>query len=106
MNGQDQENTAHSSVSFGDAASSGIITGAERLDEYLPFLINKKIGIVLNHTAMVGEVHLLDTLLSLGVKVEMVFAPEHGIRGTADAGAHIQSGVDQKTGIPDRKSVV
>ena len=74
--------------------------GAERLEAYLPALKGKKIGIVLNHTATVGASNLLDTLLSLGIRVEKVFVPEHGLRGTADAGEKITDGKDPRTGVP------
>ena len=76
-------------------------TGAERLlDTYLDSLAGKRIGIVANHTSMVGDQHLVDTLLASGVQVLKVFAPEHGFRGAADAGAHIADGRDEQTGLP------
>ena len=53
-----------------------------------------------NHTGMVGDVHTLDHLLAHGVQVTAVFSPEHGFRGTAREGEHVQSSVDEKTGIP------
>jgi uncharacterized protein YbbC (DUF1343 family) len=74
-------------------------TGAERMNVYLPMLKGKKVGLTINHTAIVGETHLLDTLLQLGVNVQRVFVPEHGLRGTADAGEKIQDGKDPKTGV-------
>ena len=74
-------------------------TGAERMEAYLPLLKGKKVGLTLNHTAIVGQTHLLDTLLSLGVDVQRVFVPEHGLRGTADAGEKIQDGKDPRTGV-------
>lgn len=74
--------------------------GAERLELYLPKIKGKKVGVVLNHTATVGSANLLDTLLALGVQVEKVFVPEHGLRGTADAGEKITDGKDPKTGVP------
>lgn len=73
--------------------------GAERLDQYLALLKNKKVGMVVNHTAMVNQTHLVDTLLSLGVNIRKIYAPEHGFRGTADAGEHVASYTDKKTGI-------
>ncbi len=74
--------------------------GAERISEYLPFLKGKKIGLVVNQTSMLGELHLADTLLSLGVDIKTIFAPEHGFRGKADAGEHVANGKDLKTGLP------
>jgi len=76
-----------------------LTVGAERLDQYLALLKNKKIGMVVNHTAMVNKTHLVDTLLSLGVNIRKIYAPEHGFRGTADAGEHVASYTDKKTGI-------
>jgi uncharacterized protein YbbC (DUF1343 family) len=49
---------------------------------------------------MVGDVHLLDTLIAAGVKVVKVFAPEHGFRGDAEAGKTINNSVDAKTNVP------
>ncbi len=79
--------------------SARIRVGAERMYEYLPLLQGRRVGIVTNHTGMVGERHLVDTLLSLGVRVELVFAPEHGFRGTAAAGEHIDGERDAATGL-------
>lgn len=73
--------------------------GAERMEQYLPRIKDKKVGLVLNHTATVGRANLLDTLLALGVAVEKVFVPEHGLRGTADAGEKVTDGKDPRTGV-------
>lgn len=79
-------------------------TGAERTTAYLPLLKGKKVGLVGNQTSIIqteaGNVHLVDTLLALGVDLRKVFAPEHGFRGTADAGEVIEDGKDPKTGLP------
>lgn len=77
-----------------------LILGAERLDDYLSKLTNKRVGVVANQTSMVGATHLVDTLISRGVEVVSVFSPEHGFRGDADAGEKVQSGKDAKTGLP------
>lgn len=77
-----------------------ILTGAEKLLENPARLKGKRIGVVTNHTGLVNEVHLVDTLLRLGFEVKTVFAPEHGFRGTADAGETVKSGLDSKTGLP------
>jgi uncharacterized protein YbbC (DUF1343 family) len=77
-----------------------IQTGAEQLDVYLPFLLDKRIGLVANQTSRVGTTHLLDTLLSHDVAVQKVFTPEHGFRGEADAGAWIEDGKDVKSELP------
>jgi uncharacterized protein YbbC (DUF1343 family) len=77
-----------------------LILGAERLEEYLPKLKGKRIGIVANQTSMVKNVHLVDTLLNSGIQIISVFSPEHGFRGDADAGEKVSSGKDTKTGLP------
>ena len=74
-------------------------TGAERTDGYLPLLQGKRVGITANHTAMIGEKHVVDVLLENDVKVMRIFAPEHGFRGIADAGEHFDASVDKQTGI-------
>ena len=66
----------------------------------MPLLEDKKVGIVGNQSSLIGETHLVDSLLSLDVNVTKVFSPEHGFRGKADAGEHVSSGKDQKTGLP------
>lgn len=77
-----------------------VMVGAERFDQYLPTLAHKRVAILGNQTSQVGDVHLLDTLLSQKVQVTAIFSPEHGFRGKADAGAHVKSGKDVKTGVP------
>lgn len=74
--------------------------GADRINVYLPLLKGKKVGIFANQTSMVGNVHLVDTLRKLGVDIRVIFGPEHGFRGTADAGEKIGNYIDDKTGIP------
>ncbi|MEZ4938014.1 MAG: DUF1343 domain-containing protein [Crocinitomicaceae bacterium] len=76
-----------------------ITVAAELLDQYLPDLKDKRVGIVANQTSMVGKEHLVDQLLKEGVNIRLVFAPEHGFRGTADAGEKVASQKDAKTGI-------
>ena len=70
------------------------------MDEYVPQLEGKRVAVCGNHTSLVGTTHLVDTLLSLGVKVTKIFCPEHGFRGEAEAGANIQSSTDPATGLP------
>ena len=74
--------------------------GAECISEYIDLIKNKKVAVVANHTSMVGKTHLVDTLISLGVRVVTVFAPEHGFRGMADAGEKVYTSTDEKTGLP------
>ena len=77
-----------------------VVTGAERIDEYLPLLKGKKVALFSNHTGMVGDKHTVDLMLDNGVNVVTIFSPEHGFRGEADAGEHVSSSVDPVTGIP------
>lgn len=81
-------------------SASVIIPGAERLDVYLPLIKGKKVGVFANQTSMVGNTHLVDTLQKLGVIIKVIFAPEHGFRGTADAGGKVDNYVDEQTHIP------
>ena len=76
------------------------VSAATQLDDYLPLIEGKHVGVVGNQTSIVGETHLVDTLLSLGIDVRKIYTPEHGFRGTADAGAKVNSGKDEKTGLP------
>ncbi|THH40615.1 DUF1343 domain-containing protein [Neolewinella litorea] len=71
-------------------------------ESYLDQLKGKRLGLVVNQTSTVGNTHLVDTLLALGMDVHRIFAPEHGFRGEADAGAEITDGVDSRTGLPIR----
>ena len=81
-----------------------VIVAANRIDEYLPLLKDKKIAVVANPTSVIfkneGYTHLVDSLLSHQVKIKKVFAPEHGFRGKADAGELVSDGMDKKTGLP------
>lgn len=76
-------------------------TGADQPELYLPLLKNKTIGVVTNQTGLMSDrTHLVDFLVKNGVKIQSIFAPEHGFRGDADAGEKVKNGVDVKTGIP------
>jgi uncharacterized protein YbbC (DUF1343 family) len=77
-----------------------ITPAAERINVYLPLLKGHSVGIFANQTSMVGTTHLVDTLRKLGVDIKVIFGPEHGFRGTADAGEKIGNYIDEKTGIP------
>lgn len=76
-----------------------ILPGAYQTSEYLPLLENKRVAVVGNQTSLINSTHLVDSLLSRGVKVVKVFSPEHGFRGDGDAGATIKDDVDAKTGL-------
>lgn len=77
-----------------------ILPGAYQTDEYLTLIKNKNIGIVANQSSLINSTHLVDSLKSLNINIVKVFAPEHGFRGKAEAGAKIEDGKDVKTGIP------
>ena len=81
-------------------STSDILPAAYRTQVYLPLLKGKRVGIFANHTATIGNKHLVDTLLSLGVKITKAFGPEHGFRGTADAGEKVENYIDPTTRIP------
>lgn len=101
--GQSEENSPEGSTQeaiVSEEVKPKIAVGAERTNEYLFLLKDKSVGLVVNQTSMIGNVHLVDSLLSMGINVETIFAPEHGFRGTADAGATIKDGKDEATGIP------
>lgn len=81
--------------------SKQVKTGAEQLiSSYLNELEGKRVGLVMNPTAVVNGAHMLDTLMSLNVEISALFAPEHGFRGEAGAGEKIEDGVDLETGLP------
>ncbi|MDE6112616.1 MAG: DUF1343 domain-containing protein, partial [Bacteroidales bacterium] len=92
----------------------------ERTECYYPLLAGKKVGVVANHASVFYRrppetgafpgfaenapvppyTHLVDSLLADGIAVVRLFSPEHGLRGEAEAGAHVQSGTDARTGLP------
>ncbi|MEJ7848084.1 MAG: DUF1343 domain-containing protein [Pyrinomonadaceae bacterium] len=76
-----------------------IITGAEQFGVYAPYLKGKRVGILANQTAIVGDRHLVDFLLSKGVKVVKVFGPEHGFRGNISRGIDVSDEKDSATGV-------
>ena len=86
-------------IGVGVAGAQELCTGAEMLmtRDSLPA---GRVAVVANQTSMVGHTHLVDTLLSRGVKVVKIFCPEHGFRGTVEAGIKVQNGVDHRTGLP------
>ncbi len=77
-------------------------TGADRTELYVNYLKNKKIGMVINPTSVIGKNRTtsVDSLLKLGLHITKLFGPEHGFRGNASDGASIQDTIDAKTGIP------
>lgn len=77
-----------------------IAVGARQFKKYLPLLEGKRVAIIANQTSVIDGTHLVDTLLALGVDIKKVLAPEHGFRGTADAGEDVNDQSDPKTGLP------
>src|SRR3954469_2703864 len=77
-----------------------VITGAERILVYLPYLKGKRVAIFANQTSIVGKSHLVDTLHKLGVNITVIFGPEHGFRGIANDGEKIADSIDAATGAP------
>ena len=80
-------------------ATPAVEVGAAQVDEYIPLLKGKRVALLSNNTGMVGSKHTLDILLENDIKVAMIFSPEHGFRGKADAGEHVSSSVDEQTGV-------
>jgi uncharacterized protein YbbC (DUF1343 family) len=74
-------------------------TGAEQTEKYLPLLKGKRVAILANQTSIIGKETTVDSLLKRGVNIVKIFGPEHGFRGNASAGVHVDDEVDAKTGI-------
>jgi uncharacterized protein YbbC (DUF1343 family) len=84
-----------------EEAIASIKTGADNFETYLPILKGKKVGIVTNQTGILSnQTHLVDFLLEKKINIQKIYAPEHGFRGTADAGELIKDGKDTQTGLP------
>lgn len=81
-------------------ATQKIQPAAERTDQYLHLLKGKNVAVFANQTSTVGNQHLVDVLQKGGVKIKVIFGPEHGFRGTADAGEKVESTIDKATGVP------
>jgi uncharacterized protein YbbC (DUF1343 family) len=84
-----------------------IVVGANQTEKYLDLLKGKNIAVAVNNTSVIFKSddnksyqHIVDSLLSLNIKIDKIFAPEHGARGLADAGQEITNGIDEKTGVP------
>lgn len=83
-----------------EAQKPRVIVGAEQLEKLLPFLKDKRVGLVVNNTSLIFKTHLADTLFHLGIQIKKIFGPEHGFRGDAADGEHVNDAVDTKTGVP------
>lgn len=79
---------------------ASVKTGAEQTSLYLPLLKDKKVGLFINHSSLVGNQSLVDFLQAQGIKVTKIFVPEHGFRGEIDDGDAIENSIDDKTGVP------
>ena len=80
-------------------AQAPILPGAFQTEKYFHLLKNKRVGVFTNQTATLGKTHLIDTLIKAGIQLQKIFTPEHGLRGTADAGEKVNDEIDVKTGI-------
>jgi uncharacterized protein YbbC (DUF1343 family) len=76
------------------------VPGADQTDQYRHFIEGKSVAIVANQTSMTGQTHLVENLLGIGIKIGVIFAPEHGYRELASDGARISDGIDPETGVP------
>ncbi|MBX7127370.1 MAG: DUF1343 domain-containing protein [Cyclobacteriaceae bacterium] len=88
-------------IAFSSCAQRPAIQcGDEQLEHVVALLKGKRVGLLVNHTAMVGKVHVVDTLLALGVQVKKIYAPEHGFRGKTEAGGDIHDEIDERSKLP------
>ena len=85
---------------FSCKKNKDLILGSERIDNYYSLIKEKRIAIVGNQTSRIGNTHIVDSLLSLNINIIQVFSPEHGFRGTEDAGAIVKDDIDQTTKLP------
>ncbi|HEX6333364.1 MAG TPA: DUF1343 domain-containing protein, partial [Flavisolibacter sp.] len=98
---QKQHQKASAATQAGHSESAtGIAPGAERLHEYIPLLMGKRVAVFANHTSSVHSMHLVDVLKNAGISIRVIFGPEHGFRGNAPDGAKIETVTDPATGIP------
>lgn len=93
-------NGQNTNLSKIDSSQTYIITGAERTEKYLQLIKGKRVAIMANPTTIIGNRHLVDSLLLLGVNIVKIFVPEHGFRGNSSAGIKVNDEVDKVTGLP------
>ena len=93
---------SHHNITSQQAASISkpLITGADQTEKYIPLLKGKRIAVLANPSTIIGEKHLVDSLLSAGINIVKVFGPEHGFRGNASNGVKVEDEKDSATGIP------
>lgn len=81
------------------SSKTSVQTGADQIGTFYKSLLGKRIALVVNHTSLIGKTHLADSLKSLGINIVKIFGPEHGFRGNAADGEHVNDSVDVKSGI-------
>ncbi|MBR3287236.1 MAG: DUF1343 domain-containing protein [Bacteroidales bacterium] len=96
---QRQTQTPVSGFAIANTLTTKILPGASQTAQYLPLLQGKRIGFVANHTSLIDGRHAVDSLLQCGINIRRIFSPEHGFRGTADAGETVSGGTDAATGL-------
>jgi uncharacterized protein YbbC (DUF1343 family) len=95
------ENKTEKDTIVHSKTTAQLLVGADNHEVYMPMLKDKKVGVVTNPTSLLNDkTHLIDYLVARKIDVKKIFAPEHGFRGTADAGEHIKDGKDTTTGLP------
>jgi uncharacterized protein YbbC (DUF1343 family) len=87
------------SSAYCSGSGKGPIPGSYQIELYKQLIGGKSVAVVANQTSMIGKTHLVDSLLSIGIDIRVIFAPEHGFRNMADAGERIENGKDPGTGI-------
>jgi uncharacterized protein YbbC (DUF1343 family) len=95
-----QDSRRKSGYTRGRKTEHEIQPGAASLNQYLSTIKNAKVAVFANHTSVIGNTHLVDTLKKLGINIKVIFGPEHGFRGKADAGEKVNTYKDSATGIP------
>ena len=100
INCSTSQTTAATETQKGNSVKSEIVVGAAQTELYIDQLNNKRIGLVVNQTSMIGDVHLVDYMYQKKLNIIRIFAPEHGFRGDADAGEHVTDGKDKTTNLP------
>ena len=90
----------------GSAAASvadGVIPGVEvLLSDSIHLVRGKRVGLITNHSGRDRTgTSTIDLLYKApGVRLTALFAPEHGLRGAAQAGESVESSVDSATRVP------
>ena len=92
--------SAKANVSAEQPMRQEVLVGATDTAQYMPLLRGKRVAVLANHTAMYSEEeHIIDMMHREGVELAGIFAPEHGFRGSIEAGAIVKNSVDERTGV-------